>query len=219
MILTVCFGLMLSTGNAQVFEKNNVNIDLYYGGINWFTFLNRLDYSGNPNIQLSGLGPIGVRGEFMLTEMLGIGLDVSINRSRADILFTEFNIATNTVETFTHTSRTQKIGAIATFNFHPLKSERFDLAVVGGIGYGLRTYSEDFPAAFSYVFINNGFVDGKYNFFRSDDSFFGSGTVSVPLAFRIGMVMRVFITENIGLNFGVGAVHGGIFNGGVSFKF
>jgi hypothetical protein len=33
------------------------------------------------------------------------------------------------------------------------------------------------------------------------------------------MTMRYFFTPNIGMNFGFGAAHGGIINGGISAKF
>lgn len=220
LILTLCFGFALTAGNAQVFEKGKVIVDVYYGAPNWFTFLNRLEYAGEGSTtRMSGIGPVGVRGEFMVTDLIGVGVDVGIIRSKAERQFNLYNTTTNEQEYTIHTSTTQKIGAIATFNFHPLKNDVVDLAVVAGIGYGKRTYGSEYDPGFAYAFENPILNYYNYNFFQSSDSFLGSGTVSVPVSFRIGIIMRFFISDNFGLHFGVGAVHGGIINGGLSLKF
>lgn len=219
LIFTALFLLIFNFGNTQVFFKNNISLDVYYGGPNWFTFLNKLESGYLTNTQLSGFGPVGVRGEFMLTELIGIGVDFGYNRSSAKQQFSEYNSLTGQYDNYYHTSKTQKIGAIATFNFHPIKNDKFDIAVVGGLGYGKRTFGSDYPAAYAYLFApptSSGYV---YNFFQSTDSFGGAGSITVPLSFKVGMVMRFFITENIGFNLSVGATHGGIVNGGISAKF
>ena len=49
-----------------------------------------------------------------------------------------------------------------------------------------------------------------------DDS---ASLTAIPVAGRIGLGMRYFFTDNIGINLGVGFGQGGILNGGLSFKF
>ncbi|MFA7274682.1 MAG: hypothetical protein WC044_12510 [Crocinitomicaceae bacterium] len=222
------FGLFITQGNTQVFQKNNVIIDAYYGFPNWFTVLNDNQYNGLsmfPN-NVSGVGPLGIRGEFMITDMIGIGLDAGMNQSKIVEEYTYYDANSGNNVLGTIESSTQKIGGIFTFNFHPIKAgNKFDLAVTAGLGFGKRTYQTTFSnpelltSADIYYYDYWNTPSTQYNFFQNGDNFLGAITLPIPLAFRIGMTMRYFFTPNFGLNFGVGAAHGGIINGGVSFKF
>jgi hypothetical protein len=50
---------------------------------------------------------------------------------------------------------------------------------------------------------------------------FSGGSISglVPVGFKLGVIMRYFFTDNIGMNLGVGLGQGGLLNGGLSVKF
>jgi hypothetical protein len=198
---------MSNVTHSQVLVQDNVIIDLSYGAP---TIVQRLvksvisDSSVNGNIAVANFGPLTFRGEYMVSDEFGFGIDVSVNRTAADWNRQEvyYNNATNQDVIVTYNDRvvTQKIGIMATFNYHFLENDNFDLAGVLGIGYGQRTVS--------YTSTQPNFVNKDYSF-----------GIIWPIAARLGMNMRYFFTPNIGANIGLGIGQGGLINGGVSFKF
>ena len=94
---------------------------------------------------------------------------------------------------------TTKIGFMATLNYHIINSDRIDFCFTAGAGYKNRSW--------------------KY---ESTDLAYESESVSstlIPVAARIALNTRIFFTENIGANIGVGFGQGGILTAGLSFAF
>lgn len=202
-ITSLLFGT--STATAQAVEEGNVIVDLYYGFPNLYTAVFKATYANSGSevdLRIGGLGPIGFRGEYMVADKVGVGLDVGFNNSFVSYSenTTEYNTTTGNYDpvTYDYDFKTSKIGVMATFNYHFLDNDKVDAYVVFGAGYGNRTFK-----------------------FTSTDPDYVSTDIkgAIPVASRIGVGMRYFLTDNIGLNMGIGFGQGGIANAGVSFKF
>lgn len=187
-----------NTASAQAVEEGNILIDVYYGFPNLYgaTFKRAYANSGTEeNVKISSLGPIGLRGEYMVSDKIGLGLDVGFNNTK--LTYTEFDAADN--KDYDYDFTTQKIGAMVTFNFHFLESnDNLDAYFMVGAGYGNRSFK-----------------------FTSTDPNYTDETIDglIPVASRVGVGMRYFFTDNIGLNLAIGFGQGGLVNGGLSLKF
>jgi opacity protein-like surface antigen len=84
-------------------------------------------------------------------------------------------------------------------NYHFVTTETVDFYFIAGGGYKNRTLTS-----------------------TTDDPNYTSDSIDLSVlnvAARIGVGARIFFTENIGINLGVGFGQGSIFNGGLSLKF
>ena len=89
-IFVVALVAMTSTSNlnAQVFEEGNVSIDMYYGFPNLYTTVFKTAYANSgteQDIQIGGIGPVGLRTEYLLTDKIGLGLDLGFNHQSLEI--------------------------------------------------------------------------------------------------------------------------------------
>lgn len=183
-----------STGNlnAQVLEEGDKVVDVYYGFPNLYTSAFKTAYASDVtdnSLKVGGIGPVGARFEYMVSDKIGLGVDIGFNQSK--ITYTESG--------YKYEFSTQKLGVMATFNFHFLeRNDKLDLYGVFGIGYG----------------------DRSYNFSSTEPGYTPTNITSlIPVASRIGVGMRYMFTDNLGANLGLGFGHGGLVNAGLSFKF
>ena len=78
--------IVLSTNSAQaqVLREGNVVVDAFYGFSNLYTaiFKNAYAASGSEqDLKISGIGPLGIRGEYMVADNFGIGADINFNNT------------------------------------------------------------------------------------------------------------------------------------------
>ncbi len=202
---TVLFALNSTSVQAQAVEQGNVIVDAYYGFPNLYTAVFKTAYANSGsevNLKIGGLGPIGIRAEYMVADKIGIGIDAGFNNSK--ISYSEettiYNDVTGNFDpvTYDYDFTTQKIGFMATFNYHFLDNDKVDAYAVLGAGYGNRTFK-----------------------FESTDPSYTEGSIAslIPVASKIGVGMRYFFTDNIGANLALGFGQGGIVNVGLSAKF
>lgn len=184
--------------NAQIVERGNVFIDGYYSFPNLYSgfllFSFKASNSGyESNLKSESMGPLGLRGEYMLTDKIGLGVDLGINSSSIsyDIAFQNGEVV------YKYKIKTQKIGTLVSFNYH-FVVDAFDMYFVTGIGYGSR----------SFIYTS---TDPNYSF-QTKKSL-------IPVVLKIGIGMRYFFTENIGANLALGLGQGGILSTGISVKF
>ena len=206
-LLAIFVGVAALTSNnasAQAVEEGNIIIDAYYGWPDLYKSTFRTAYANSGSeidLKMTGLGPLGGRFEYMMTDKVGLGLDVVYNSAGVQYkeVSQEYNSTTSTYEdvTYEYDFKTQKIGAIVTFNFHFVDNESLDVYGVAGAGYSNRTFS-----------------------FESTDPNYTESSVTgvIPVGFKLGLGMRYFFTPNIGLNMGIGLGQGGLLNGGLSVK-
>jgi hypothetical protein len=205
----VCIALLKpAVSNAQL-EKGNVIIDAYYGFPNLYTSIFKTSYANSGqemDLRIGGVGPLGGRVEYLLSDNIGFGVDVGFNNTT--VQYSEQGInqvydpntgtTTNVPYFYDYNLSTKKIGVIATFNYHFVQTEELDAYATIGGGYGNRSFA-----------------------FETNDPSFTEGDISgvIPFSGKIGVGMRYFFTSNIGANFAVGFGQGGLVNVGLSAKF
>lgn len=192
-----------TNSNAQAIEEGKILIDGYYGFGSLYTAFFKAMATGAEagTVTYSGFGPAGLRAEYLISDKVGFGVDLAF--SSASLTYSEsyttydanYNVVSTSYDTKLATS---KIGAIVTFNYHFIESDKFDAYFATGLGYGNRTttYTSKY-ADFTSPVINSLF----------------------PVAAKIGLGMRYFFTDNIGANLAIGLGHSGLVNFGVSAKF
>ena len=194
-----------SNSNAQAVEEGKILVDVYYGFPNLYTSVFKAAYANSgttEDVKIAGLGPLGLRGEYMVKDKFGVGVDIGYNSTTLTFKDKQevYNNTTGVYDTKTYdyTFKTQKIGVMATMNYHFLNNDKVDAYGVFGAGYGNRSYT-----------------------FSSTDPDYKTESVKglIPVAMRIGAGMRYFFTDNIGANLALGFGQGGIVNAGVSMKF
>lgn len=196
-LFTAIIALISTNVNGQSAQEGNVIIDAYYGFPDLYKSTFRTAYANSGSeidLKMTGLGPLGGRIEYLLTDKVGLGLDVVYNS--AGIEYKEFDSFDN--KTYEYDFTTNKIGALVTFNFHFVDNDKLDVAGIVGAGYSNRTFS-----------------------FTSTDPNYLESSVSgiIPVGFKLGAIMRYYFSDNIGMNLGIGIGQGGLLNGGLSFKF
>lgn len=194
-----------NTASAQAVEEGNIIIEGYYGFPNLYTSIFKTTYANSgtsTDLTIKGLGPVGGRVEYLLADKFGLGLDVGFNNTKISYKdqVTEFdsNTGNSVVKTYNYDFSTQKIGVMVTMNYHFIDNDALDLYGMFGVGYGNRSYS-----------------------FKSNDPNYSEGKVDspIPIASRLGIGMRYFFTDNLGVNLNLGVGQGGLMNAGISAKF
>lgn len=194
LILTVALFASTFTSfnsNAQAVEEGKILIDTYYGFPNLYATIFKAAYTNYTDVSVTGLGPLGIRGEYLVTDKIGLGLDLcysSMTLSYNDITVTPSAL---------YTAGTSKIGGMITFNYHFADHDNFDAYFITGVGANNRTFTYSDPTM------------GKVS---------SSGVNAIPVAARIGVGTRYFFTPNFGINLGLGLGQGSLINGGLSFK-
>ena len=183
------------SASAQV-QQGTILVDAYYGMPNLYksAFQSLVSAADATNVQSGGIGPLGVRAEWLAAEKFGVGIDVCYS----DAYVTEDAMGSDGMM-YSYELRSPKIGIMATMNYHFVSTEPVDFYFIAGGGWKNRTLTSTTD-------------DPNY----TTDSFDLS---LLNIAARVGVGARIFFTENIGINLGVGFGQGSIFNGGVSMKF
>lgn len=203
LMLTVFSVGLSGISKAQVSE-GSIIIDPYYGFPNFGKAIAQelIDASGEDleEVRISGIGPMGLRAEYMLADQIGLGFDIIYNSWGAtfDIDSTGSDGVTRPYETKLTMSR---IRVQARINYHFVTSDQLDAYVGFGAGYNNRVYSLKTE------------LEGY-----DDSNLLGSEPSSLPASARVALGMRYYLTENIGLNGELG-LGGPLLSAGVSIKF
>lgn len=183
---------------AQAIKKGDILVDTYYGVVNLFNFAFKGTVgSGASNRSISYIDHVGVRGEYLIIDKFGMGLDIDYNM--VNVSYSTLSVV-DSLNPIIHSYKigSQNIRSSATFNFHFADSEKLDVYLGLGAGYNYRSYTtSSTEAGYSYN---------------------SSGAIT-PIAFKLALGMRYFFNENIGANLAMGIGQGGLVNGGLSLKF
>lgn len=199
--LTFTVGAVFSNNvSAQAVEQGNVIFDGYYGFPNLYTTVFKTAYANSGtevNLKINGIGPLGFRAEYMVADKMGVGIDVGFNNSKITYQEEGYDPNTNSTVMYDYTFSTQKLGVMATLNYHFLDNDKVDAYAAFGMGYGNRSFK-----------------------FESTDPNYVEANISglIPVASKISVGMRYFFTDNLGANLALGFGQGGIINAGLSFK-
>lgn len=197
LLVSTCLWFNPSKVKSQAVEQGDFIVDAFYGGPNLWNSIMKSFYVSDPitlTVSTQSLGPVGIRGEYLLSDKFGIGLDIMYTGN--SIEWTEEDFFTpGTYYNYKVSINRPRI--IPRFNFHFSDNDNLDLYGVLGIGY-------------------NGV---KYSFETNDPDFIEESAKSlIPIAFRLGFGARYFFNENMGIcaELGLGAA---LVNGGVALKF
>jgi len=178
---------------AQIVEEGNVVVDAYYGWPNLYTTVLKSLYVGNTGSaeKLGSIGPLGVRFEYMLSDVVGIGADLGYVNT-----YVEWRDVGFSGSTYNYKVSAPKIHALLRMNFHFTQHDKVDAFGGFGVGYRNRTFK-----------------------FESNDPDYTGGKVEslIPVGLRLCIGVRYFFTENIGVGteFGLG---GPLLSFGVSVR-
>jgi opacity protein-like surface antigen len=180
---------------AQV-ETGSILIDTYYGfpNIGKQVFSVLASDSSTIGSRATGVGPLGIRFEYMVADKIGVGVDFNYLSNGFEYDY----ILDNT--TYTATYKKTKLRVMARLNYHFVQTEQVDSYVGFGAGYKhkINTFSSTNPADFE---------DNLESNFQL-----------LPFSARICVGTRFFFTDNLGVNLELGAGGGPLLSGGITVK-
>ncbi len=192
--------------SAQV-ETGSIVIDTYYGFPNFGKSLFNA-IANDPstvNSRVTGIGPLGLRFEYMIADKVGVGADFNYltNGFEYDYTASVYNPTTDSFEdrTYTATYKKTKLRIMARLNYHFVQTEQVDTYVGFGAGYKQRINS--------FTSTNPEDVEDELE----------TSLQLVPFSARICIGTRFFLTDMVGLNLELGAGGGPLLSGGLSLKF
>jgi opacity protein-like surface antigen len=197
--LFLCFGTQISL-KAQIVEQGNIVIEPYYGFPNLMSGLLRLqaELISDSNLVVKSFGPAGIRGEFMVSDKLGLGFDFYYANSSAEYTSNETDSLGNSV-TYTYKASIPRPRFLVRATAHLAESDVVDPYFVFGLGYNATKLK-----------------------LTTNDPNYSEDDVAVrqllPIAYRIGFGTRIYFMDNLGIGLEVGL--GGPFaTAGITVKF
>lgn len=191
---------------SQAVREGNVIIDPYYGGPNFGkAFFAAVESSnqGANDVKSSGIGPAGLRFEYMLGDKFGLGLDMIYNSN---------NISFTTTDTIYDGSGNQEIET----NQYEYDMKRLRVQV--RLNYHFDISNPDLDGYFGVgAGTNNRFRNTYENGTKTDNDELSDLTL-LPFSARICVGTRYYFTDNLGLNLELG-LGGPVVSGGLSLKF
>ncbi len=200
-ITALAIGLMATIGfntsaSAQV-EQGNFIIDAYYGYPNFGKKLADGVNTASSAITIGGIGPAGVRLEYMLADNFGLGIDFIYNSTNLNFTVDSLNADNSVFRTYDVKSSMQRVRVMLRANYHFVQTDVMDAYV----GFGAGT--------------NNRIWGAKTDFPNYDDQ--NLNATVLPVSARIALGTRFYFTQNIGLNVELG-IGGPLISGGLSIK-
>jgi hypothetical protein len=200
LLLAMCYPFVMmaqSESSEKSVKKDNVIIDVYVGGPQLLSRLSSTrdgSFGSTFTLTSKGFGPFGGRVEYMFTPKSSIGFEV--------------NHATSTLTSsgddgYDKYSEELKISRTRFFPRYALHFGKNKLDAYFHVGLGVAIWSIDLKV-----------IDPSQTVTSTTQISRASGPA---LAFRTGVGLRYFFTDNFGLNadFGLG---GALFTGGVTVK-
>ncbi len=194
--------LLVSASNlfSQAVSTGNFIFDAYYGAPNFGKSIYQSieDASTTKNFTATGVGPMGLRGEYMIGETFGLGFDVIYNSN--NIKYTQID-SLNPSYTYNYERTMNRLRVQLRFNFH-FNVTNPNLDAYFGVAAGTNTRYRKV------------YVDGVES---TTDTFSGSGAL-FPFSLRVCTGMRYYFNQYIGLNAEIG-LGGPLVSAGLSVKF
>jgi opacity protein-like surface antigen len=201
--IVISFTLLLfATGISQAqkekaMTKGENSVNVYYGYSISRSVYTSIATSGSENLKVSGLGPIGIMYEHMLSDVVGLGVEFGYTQTKVGWQLDSYEYSTGKNVTYDYNYSFSTIRAMARANFHFLKIRSFDMYGLVSMGYRQTTLS-----------------------YTTTDPFFTGGSYKslIPFGIKPGLGMRYFFTENIGINLEL-ALGTPALGGGLSVRF
>jgi hypothetical protein len=198
LVLSLLIGSSVYFCNAQAVDKGNIIIDAYIGGPQLLSKIKGTD-TGGSTWKSSGIGPFGGRLEYMFSKKSSIGVETNYATSTIEYSYTDPSVSN--YDSFSEKYTFNRFRFFPRYALH-FGGKKLDAYFHAGIGLALWTFKSEV-------------TDPSTDY---DLGVTLARTPGTTVAFRTGMGLRYFFTENIGLNvdFGLG---GALFTGGISAKF
>jgi len=186
-----------------ILQKGNIIVDAYYGFPNLWTVILKAGYLDGSETSSSwgSSGPLGVKVEYMISNKMGVGLD--INYATSWVQWTEAksiydsNTGNYVDVLYNYKVNVPRIGIMPRFYYHFLNHKNFEMYGSAAIGYR--------STSFNYTSNN-------------PDPSWESDLTTIPIGYRMAVGGRFFFTKNIGLNFECG-IGGALITAGLAGKF
>ncbi len=179
-------------------------IDAYYGYPYLFgSYIQQIANSNYNNVQVTNLNHLGGKFEYMLNKTIGLGIDYTYASSIAKYSETNsvYQNGVYTNVTSNYTAKIIKQRMLAKINIHFATSKYLDPYATGGIGYKNSLVSSNNP-------------NDQVNVNDLNNSFLNI----LPVAFRLGIGLRYYFIENLGVCVEAG-IGGPLVQAGISGKF
>ena len=196
-ILAVNVGFV-NSASAQV-EQGSIIIDPYYGFPNFGKKLadSFISDSITGSIDVTGIGPCGLRGEYLVSDNFGVGFDFIYNSVGAKSDYSEYDGA-GVLRNYTDKVNMQRFRVQLRMNYHFVQTDAVDAYAGFGAGTNIRK--------FSYSSDNPNYVPESI-----------SGAL-LPVSLRLAIGVRYYFIPNVGINAEIG-LGGPAISGGISIKF
>ena len=136
-LFTLALLAMVTSASAQTFSQGEIVIDVLAGGPNVSKVFvgdgSTLFEDGTDKV--TGMMPIGARGEYLVSDKFGIGLEFTYASGKRVYDYTEGG--ENYITTWKH----NKLRILPTFNYHFLDNETVDLYMSFGVGMKSVNYT------------------------------------------------------------------------------
>jgi hypothetical protein len=207
LIMAVALFNGLKAQDARAVPKGKNSINLYYGYSLIGSLLNTYNTTTSLNYKTSQLGPVGLVYEHMVTDQVGLGAEFGYQQTTASWNYSDsyFNSNFQTVPfTESYTFKYTLMRVQFRFNYHFVKSDKFDAYFLTSAGYRGAQYS----LSYSNSDPNAPVTSAAYT------------TPKSPLFIGIkpGIGIRYFFTNFMGVNLEI-AAGTPLMCGGLSFKF
>jgi opacity protein-like surface antigen len=208
-LMTSTFHLNAQTDNVESTNcvgKGKIIIDPYYGYPYLFgKYIQTVIAESGENIAVTNTNHLGIKAEYMITKMIGVGIDYTyakvIGKYSETYSVYDYSTGMYNIQTNSYTASITKQRILAKINIHFATSKYIDPYAVGGIGYKNSVVRSDNPSDQSDV---NELNTSILNAF--------------PISFRLGIGMRYYFIKNLGIAVEAG-IGGPIIQGGLSLKF
>lgn len=201
--LTLICLFAVETANTQTncISQGKSLIDVYYGFPNLYSTIIEQGYNNNfdltrgmrPSYSNSFVGPVGFKFERMITDQIGVGLNVFY--ANTTIQWSD--------NSYSYKTTVERIRVAVTGNWHFATTAKFDPYFMAHVGYANYNYKFDAVANYDSI--------PASPHPKPDIQFM------IPIALRVGMGARYFFNNNLGVNAEVGL--GGIFlTAGLTYK-
>lgn len=188
--------------SVGVVRKGNFIIDPYYGAPNFGKSLVKNITFDNQKINTTGaggLGPLGLRAEYMLADKFGLGIDFIFNSTKLGLTYDSLNTDNTLYRRYQGELAMKRIRVQLRFNYHFVSTNKMDAYVGIGAGSNTRIWS-----------VTN--TDPTYQFEKGKIS----GTL-LPFSMRAAVGLRYYFIPNLGLNAEIG-IGGPLLSAGVSVR-
>lgn len=188
--------------SVGVVRKGNFILDPYYGAPNFGKSLLKNITFNNQNINSTGaggLGPMGVRAEYMLADKFGLGIDFIFNSTKLGLTYDSLYSDNTLYRRYQGELAMKRIRVQLRFNYHFISTNKMDAYVGIGAGSNTRIWS-----------VTN--TDPNYQFEKGKVK----GTL-LPFSMRAAVGLRYYFIPNLGLNAEIG-IGGPLVSAGVSVK-